>query len=46
MTRDSGNIGIFRQMRSFSKVLIVWEARVGVLTVCRARSKTDGNLKN
>jgi hypothetical protein len=28
----------------FSNVLVVWEAGVGVLTVCGASCKTGGNL--
>jgi len=44
MTRCRGNMGIFRQMWHFSKVLVVAEAGVGVLAVCGARRKTGDNL--
>jgi hypothetical protein len=44
MTRCRGNMNIFRQMRHFSKVFVVWGVGVGVLVVCGANCKTDGNL--
>jgi aspartate/tyrosine/aromatic aminotransferase len=44
MRRGRGNMRIFRQMMSFSKVLVVWGVRVGVLAVCKAKRKTGDNL--
>jgi hypothetical protein len=35
---------IFHQMRSFSKVLVVWRAGVEVLVVCGACCITGDNL--
>jgi len=34
VTRGKGNMGIFRQIRHFSKVWVVWGTWVGVLAVC------------
>jgi hypothetical protein len=45
MTRGRGNTDIFRQKKHFSKVLVVWGAGVGVLLICGARRKTNGNLR-
>jgi hypothetical protein len=45
MTRGIGNMEIFRQIEHFSKVLVVWEARVGALTVYGASCKTADSLK-
>jgi hypothetical protein len=45
MTHGRDNRGIFRQIEHFSKVLVVWEARVGALTVYGASCKTADSLK-
>jgi hypothetical protein len=45
MARGRGNMKIFRKMGHFSKILIVWGVRVGVLVACGASCKTDGNLR-
>jgi hypothetical protein len=37
-------MGIFRQNGTFSNVLVIWGAEIGVLAVCRANCKTGGNL--
>jgi hypothetical protein len=44
MTRAKGNMRIFRQTGSFSKVLVVCGAEVRVLAACGASCKTSGNL--
>jgi hypothetical protein len=35
---------IFRQMKHFSKVLVVWGVEVRVLAVCGVSCKMGGNL--
>jgi hypothetical protein len=44
MTCGRGIIGIFRQNRHFSKVLVVWRARIQTLVVWGAIRKTGGSL--
>jgi hypothetical protein len=39
-----GNMRIFRQMRHFLKVMVVWKAEVEVLTIYGVSCKTCGNL--
>jgi hypothetical protein len=46
MTRGRGNMEIFHQIEHFSKVLVVWGARVRVLAVCGASCKTGSNLRD
>jgi hypothetical protein len=38
-------MGIFPQKWHFSKVLIIWKARVRVFAVCKASCKTSDNLR-
>jgi hypothetical protein len=45
MTRDKGNMRIFRQMKYFSNVLIIWRTGIRVLAICEASYKTCDNLK-
>jgi len=46
MTCGRGNMGIFRHIGHFSKLLVVRRAGVGMLAVCEAKRKTDGNLES
>jgi hypothetical protein len=46
MTHDKCNIGIFSLNEAFFKSFDSLEARVGVLTVCRASCKTSSNLES
>jgi hypothetical protein len=45
MTRDRGIVGIFRKKRHFSKVLIVWGARLQALIVWGAIQKESDSLE-
>jgi len=38
-------MGIFRQMGPFSKVLLIWRVKVGMLVVYEASCKTCDNLR-
>jgi hypothetical protein len=44
MTRGMGIMEIFCQNKSFSKVLVVWGARMLVLVVWEAIQKTNDSL--
>jgi hypothetical protein len=44
MTGGRGNMGIFSQIRHFSKVLIVWRAKVQALVVRGAIHKMTSSL--
>jgi hypothetical protein len=44
MTRGMGIVGIFRQNGPFSKVLVVWRARVQALIVWGVIRRNGGSL--